>query len=177
MKYGCSQISFQIFLDIIHAKGAPLNSWLGFIDGAVRPCCMPCINQRIVKNGHKKDHDIKFQSVLTRNSLIADSFGPVEGRNLTVECQGILICALNYNKIHRLQITIYFGCIGIQRTPWKYSYSGISNPLSISFTKWSNTLKQFVGHMLMNCLSVCDHFVGLALKGLRVLQLLIFNKS
>ena len=38
------------------------------------------------------------------------------------------------------------------------------NPLSTDFTKWSNTLKQFVGKLPTNCLSVFDHFVGLALK-------------
>ena len=41
------------------------------------------------------------------------------------------------------------------------------NPLSANPTKWSSTLKQFVGNMPMNCLSVFDHFVGLALKGLK----------
>ena len=35
-------------------------------------------------------------------------------------------------------------------------------------TKWTNTLKQFVGKLPTNCLSVFDHFVGLALKGLKV---------
>ena len=39
------------------------------------------------------------------------------------------------------------------------------NPLSASPTKWSNTLKQFVGNSPTNCFSVFDHFVGLALKG------------
>ena len=39
--------------------------------------------------------------------------------------------------------------------------------LSANPTKWSNTLKQFVGKLLTNCLSVFDHFVGLALKGLK----------
>ena len=43
------------------------------------------------------------------------------------------------------------------------------NPLSANITKWSNTLKQFVGKLPMNCLSVFDHFVGLALKGLSLL--------
>ena len=33
--------------------------------------------------------------------------------------------------------------------------------------KLSNTLKQFVANLPMNCLSVFDHFVRLALKGLR----------
>ena len=42
------------------------------------------------------------------------------------------------------------------------------NLLSSSFTKWSNTLKQFVGKLPTNCLSVFDHFVGLVLKGLTV---------
>ena len=41
------------------------------------------------------------------------------------------------------------------------------NPLSANFTKQSNTLKQFVGILLTNCFSVFDHFVILALKGLK----------
>ena len=41
------------------------------------------------------------------------------------------------------------------------------NPLSANPTKWSNTLKQFAGNLPTNCLSVFDHFVKLALKGLR----------
>ena len=40
------------------------------------------------------------------------------------------------------------------------------NPSSANRTKWSNTLKQFVGNLLTNCLSVFGDFVGLALKGL-----------
>ena len=39
------------------------------------------------------------------------------------------------------------------------------NPLSTNSTKCSNTLKQFVGKSRRN-FWVCDHFVGLALKGL-----------
>ena len=42
-----------------------------------------------------------------------------------------------------------------------------SKPLNASPTKWSNILKQFVGNLPTNCLSVFDHFVGLALNGLR----------
>ena len=47
------------------------------------------------------------------------------------------------------------------------------NPLSENFTKWSNTFKQFVGNLPANRLSVFDHFVGLALKGLRSQILLV----
>ena len=41
------------------------------------------------------------------------------------------------------------------------------NPLNANPTKWSNTLKQFLAKLPTNCLSVFDHFVKLALKGLR----------
>ena len=44
------------------------------------------------------------------------------------------------------------------------------NTLTTNPTKWSNTLKQFVGCWPM---SVFDHFVGLALKGLYKLLLQI----
>ena len=42
------------------------------------------------------------------------------------------------------------------------------NPLSAKFTKWSNTLKQFVGNLPTSYLSVFDHFVGLQLTELKV---------
>ena len=42
------------------------------------------------------------------------------------------------------------------------------NPFGTNFTKWSNTLKQFVGNLQTNCLTVFDHFVGLALKELSI---------
>ena len=45
------------------------------------------------------------------------------------------------------------------------------NPLSTNFTKWSNTLKQFVGNLPTNCLSMFGHFVGLPLKGLSMCML------
>ena len=41
------------------------------------------------------------------------------------------------------------------------------NALSANPTKWLNTLKQFVGNLPINCLSVFDHFVKLVLKELR----------
>ena len=44
------------------------------------------------------------------------------------------------------------------------------NPLSANFTKWSNSFKEFVEKLPANCLSVFDHFGGLALKGLRNLS-------
>ena len=68
-------------------------------------------------------------------------------------------------------------CSANQWTGW-FLYNGLChqvNPLSTNSTKWSNTLKQFVGNLLTNCLSVFDHFVGLALKGLMKTQTVVFK--
>ena len=48
------------------------------------------------------------------------------------------------------------------------------NPLSTNFTKWSNTLKQFIDKLPTDCLSVFNHFVGLALKGLTARKNFVF---
>ena len=44
------------------------------------------------------------------------------------------------------------------------------SPLSANPTKWSNTFKQFFGKLPTNCLSVFDHFVKLAVKGLKLIS-------
>ena len=44
------------------------------------------------------------------------------------------------------------------------------NLLSNNPTKWLNTLKQSVGKLTTNCLSVFGDFVKLALKGLKMTQ-------
>ena len=51
---------------------------------------------------------------------------------------------------------------GIIKMPWL-----CLNLLSAKLTKWPNILKQFVGNLATNCLSVFGHFVGLAIKGLK----------
>ena len=45
--------------------------------------------------------------------------------------------------------------------------ASVMKGLSANPTKWSNTLKQLIGNLPTNCLSVFDHFEKLALKGLR----------
>ena len=46
------------------------------------------------------------------------------------------------------------------------------NSLDANPTKWSNTLKQFVGNLRTNCLSVLDYFAILALKALKGVMVL-----
>ena len=71
--FSCMQMLFK-------KKGAALNNCWGFVDDTVRPICLPQEYQRVVYNGHKRVHALKFQSVVTPNGLIANLFGPVEGR-------------------------------------------------------------------------------------------------
>ena len=52
--------------------------------------------------------------------------------------------------------------------PDRDTFNSCFNPLSANPTKWSSTLKQFVGKLPTNCLSVFDHFVKLAFKELMV---------
>ena len=50
----------QIHADTIHAKGAPLDSCFGFVDGTVRRIAIPENNQCQVYNRHKRVHALKF---------------------------------------------------------------------------------------------------------------------
>lgn len=68
---------FNTYTDAISNKGAALQNCFGFIDGTIRPICRPSQQQRIMFNGHKRVHSLKFQSVTLPNGLIANLFGPV----------------------------------------------------------------------------------------------------
>ena len=75
-----SQANLVDFSQSIDRKGAALDNCWGFIDGTVRPVARPGEHQRVLFNGHKRVHAIKFQSVVAPNGLIVNLFGPVEGR-------------------------------------------------------------------------------------------------
>lgn len=68
------------FSQAVSSKGAAITNCWGFVDGTVRPTCRPSQNQRVMYNGHKRLHALKFQSVVAANGLIAHLYGPVEGR-------------------------------------------------------------------------------------------------
>lgn len=70
----------QRFADAIYGRGSALSNCWGFVDGTVRPIARPGEHQRVLYNGHKRVHALKFQSVVAPNGLIANLYGPVEGR-------------------------------------------------------------------------------------------------
>ncbi|XP_068738458.1 uncharacterized protein [Montipora capricornis] len=76
-----SRDKLQVYADVVADKGAALSNCFGFVDGSVRPICRPGKNQKIVYNGHKSVHALKFQSVTLPNGLVAHLYdGPVEGK-------------------------------------------------------------------------------------------------
>lgn len=70
-------IKLEQYAEAISMKGAALDNCFGFIDGTVRPICRPGKKQRLVYNGHKREHALKFQSVTLPSGMIAQIFGPV----------------------------------------------------------------------------------------------------
>ena len=73
-----NQANLERFAELVHRKGSPLDNCFGFVDGTVRPICRPStVNQRLLYNGHKRVHGIKFESVVTPDGMIANIYGPV----------------------------------------------------------------------------------------------------
>ena len=81
--------NLQIYANAIHEKGSPLENCFGFIDGTVRPISRPGQHQRVVYNGHKRVHSLKFQCVSLPNGIIANIFGPVGKSNVFKCFQGL----------------------------------------------------------------------------------------
>ena len=69
-QYILNRQKLQEYADAIFNKGAPLQTCFGFIDGTVRPICRPGQHQRVVYNGHKRVHSLKFQAIALPNGLI-----------------------------------------------------------------------------------------------------------
>ena len=69
--------ALQNYADAISRKGAALDNCFGFLDGTVRPISRPGENQRVVYNGHKRVHALKFQSMALPNGLIGNMYGPI----------------------------------------------------------------------------------------------------
>ena len=99
---------YEHFARAIQLKGAPLNNVWGFIDGTVRPICRPVEGQRSCYNGHKRVHALKYQSIVCPNGLIANMYGPVEGRR---HDSGLLRISQVANNLQQIQIDDEVGCI------------------------------------------------------------------
>ena len=69
--------ALEVYAETIHGKGTALKNCFGFVYGTVRPIARPGEHQRIMYNGHKRVHALKFQSLALPIGLIGNLYGPV----------------------------------------------------------------------------------------------------
>ena len=90
-----SQPLLQLYSDTIAAQGSALDNCFGFVDVTFRPICKPGEHQRVVYNGHKRVHALKFQCVALPNGLIGHLYGPV-GMKLLPLISSALMISFNF---------------------------------------------------------------------------------
>ena len=69
-------VSLEWYAEAVYDKGAALDNCIGIIDGTARPICRPGEFQRVVYNGHKRVHALKFQSFTWPNGMIGNMCRP-----------------------------------------------------------------------------------------------------
>ncbi|KIJ53252.1 hypothetical protein M422DRAFT_100162, partial [Sphaerobolus stellatus SS14] len=62
------------------AKGAPFQYVAGLIDGTLQKNARPVRNQRLVYNGWKRIHCLKYHAVIAPDGLVIHVYGPIDGR-------------------------------------------------------------------------------------------------
>jgi hypothetical protein len=62
------------------AKGCPVPSIAAIIDGTLKKVARPSLNQRILFNGWKQIHCLKYYLLVPPDAIIIHAFGPMEGR-------------------------------------------------------------------------------------------------
>lgn len=72
-------IELDRFCAAVVGKGCPIENCWGFVDGTCMPICRPSEGQRSCYSGHKRQHCLKFQSVMSPCGVVADMYGPIEG--------------------------------------------------------------------------------------------------
>ena len=81
----CWGPQFPRFAHAIRRRGrrgrCPLLNCVGFVDGSVQRLDRPGRFQRILYNGHKKCHCVKWQGLTLPNGIMPLPFGPINGRN------------------------------------------------------------------------------------------------
>ena len=73
-------LDYETYARAVTDKGACLDNVWGFLDGTQLKICRPGDGQESVYNGHKRQHSLKFQSLMLPCGIIAHFFGPIEGR-------------------------------------------------------------------------------------------------
>jgi len=85
------------------------NCW-GFIDGTARTICRPSINQQEYYSAHKRQHCLKYQSVLCPDGIIVSLHGPYSGRRhdagMFIKCNLAWSMKLNFSMVNDIKFSL-----------------------------------------------------------------------
>ena len=73
-------LHFEQSAAAVFNKGACLDNCWAFLDGTQMKVCRPDEGQEAVYNGHKRQHSLKFQSLMLPCGIISHFWGPFKGR-------------------------------------------------------------------------------------------------
>ena len=71
----------RLYCEAVHAAGGLLTSCFAFIDGTFRPACRPKYFQVVMFSGHKRQHGLKYLSLVSPDGIIQHLYGPIEARS------------------------------------------------------------------------------------------------
>ena len=115
----------------------------GFIDGTLQNACCPSYFQKLMYSGHKCCHGIKFQSIVTPDSLFASIYSPVNGN---WHDSFLLSTSVLLDKLHTFMPDLpgrdVFSLYGDPANPQTiYIFGGEKNPLNSStHTLWKTSM-------------------------------------
>jgi hypothetical protein len=74
------------YAECIFAKGSPHPYVCSLMDGTLEEISRPTRNQRLVYNGWKRMHCLKYHVIISPDGMIIHVFGPIEGRRHDETC-------------------------------------------------------------------------------------------
>ena len=74
-------LNFKQMVQHVYDKGCCLTNCWGFLDESQLRICRPGDGQESIYNGHKRQHSLKYQSLMLSNGIIAQFWGLFKGRH------------------------------------------------------------------------------------------------
>uniref|UniRef100_A0A6P7H4T8 Uncharacterized protein LOC114344382 n=1 Tax=Diabrotica virgifera virgifera TaxID=50390 RepID=A0A6P7H4T8_DIAVI len=70
----------EMYAEAVRTRGGAVQNCWGFIDGTTRAICRPSTNQEQYYSGHKRQHCLKYQSIMCPDGIIINLKGAYIGR-------------------------------------------------------------------------------------------------
>ena len=93
-----------LFARSFKAKGSPLGFIAALIDGTLQKNARPVRNQRLVYNGWKHIHCLKYHVLISPDGLVIHIYGPVDGSNMMRQYSRRVGCWSSYGSTFGLPL-------------------------------------------------------------------------